>query len=74
MHASFAPVVAKPFWMIVSQWFSSAFAGMFSSEQPRSIVMEQRVENIRALQRMARDIETSQPNLAAELRNFAGRA
>ena len=74
MHASFAPAVAKPLWMIISQWFAGAFSTMFSSDQPRSIAMEQRVENIRALQRMARDIETSQPNQAAELRNFAGRA
>lgn len=74
MQTSFAPAVAKPFWMIVSQFFSSAFSSMFSAEQPRVLAMEQRVQNIRALQRMAREIETTQPNLAAELRNFAGRA
>ena len=31
-------------------------------------------ETARELQRMAREVEKMQPNLAAELRNFAGRS
>lgn len=54
----------------ISQWFS----GLFTSQSPRTAAIEARVDNVRALQRMARDLDSSQPSLAAELRNFAGRS
>ena len=71
MQTTFASnVAAKPLMFGISQWFS----GLFASHSPRTAAIEARVDNIRALQRMARDLESSQPNLAAELRNFAARS
>ena len=70
MQTSFAPVAAKPLFFSLSQWFSQVFAA-----QPQSVSADDaRVDHIRALQRMAREMEYSQPNLAAELRNFAARS
>jgi hypothetical protein len=53
---------------------ANPFANMFKSK----LTMTERkqavkVKNIIALNRMARDLESSQPSLAAELRYFASR-
>lgn len=70
MQTTFYPAIAKPTSFGLAQWFS----GIFSAKQAVVTGDETRVDNIRALQRMARDLELSQPNLAAELRNFASRS
>ena len=70
MQTTFYPAIAKPASFGLAQWFS----GIFSARQPVVTGDDTRVDNIRALQRMARDLEVSQPNLAAELRNFAARS
>lgn len=46
------------------------FAAMFKSKQTTT---DRKVQNTLALNRMARDLESSQPSLAAELRYFASR-
>lgn len=51
----------------ISQWISSIFV------KPGTSTMD-RLTNTRALLTMARDLEQSQPNLAAEFRNFASRS
>jgi len=50
-----------------TQWISGVFASSQSST-------EDRLTNTRVLLTMARDLEQSQPNLAAEFRNFASRS
>ena len=70
MQTTFAPAITKPVSMVFAQWFS----GLFSAKESIITADDSRVDNIRALQRMARDLEVSQPNLAAELRNFAARS
>lgn len=70
MQTTFSPAVAKP----VSFDFSHWILGLFSAKPTVVTADESRVDNIRALQRMARELEGSQPNLAAELRNFAARS
>ena len=51
--------------------FSYWISGIF--DRPQSST-ENRLTNTRALLTMARDLEQSQPNLAAEFRNFASRS
>mgnify|MGYP000361294631 CR=1 FL=1 len=63
-------IAAKPVSLAFGQWFST----LFSAKAAVTTTDNSRVDNIRALQRMARDLEVSQPNLAAELRNFATRS
>lgn len=71
MQTTFAPAITtKPIAFAFAQWVSD----LFSAKQPVVSTDDRRVDNIRALQRMARDLEGSQPNLAAELRNFAARS
>ena len=71
MQTTFARTIpAIPQLFGVSQWF----AKFFIPESQRANADESRVDNIRALQRMARDLDISQPNLAAELRNLAARS
>lgn len=71
MQTTFVPAItAKPLSFAIGQWFST----LFSANTPVTPTDNTRVDNIRALQRMARDLEISQPNLAAELRNFATRS
>ena len=70
MQTTYSPLASTAAVLRFSQWFSSLFAG-----QPTGAPsLDQRVDNIHALQRMARDLEVSQPNLAAELRHFAARS
>ncbi len=63
-------IASKPVSLAVGHWFST----FFSTKAPATTTDNSRVDNVRALQRMARDLEVSQPNLAAELRNFATRS
>lgn len=63
-------IAAKPVLFNLPQWFSELFGhGSAFVDAP-----DDRVDQVRALQRMARELEVSQPNLAAELRNFAARS
>ena len=53
----------------VSPSFASANNQIKESGRVKSLKLKQAI----SLQRMAREVESSQPNLAAELRNFASR-
>ena len=53
----------------LSALFTSANKQGDSNQKARSQKLKQAI----SLQRMAREVEGSQPNLAAELRNFASR-
>ena len=70
MTTTFAFAIEKPVSLPFTHWLSNLFA----PAQPAAVADDSRVDNIRALQRMARDLETSQPNLAAELRYFASKS
>ena len=63
-------IVAEPAMFGISQWFS----GLFVNQPQHPAADNTRVENTRALQLMARELDSNQPNLAAELRNFAARS
>jgi len=53
---------------------ANPFASMFKFKQtPSDRKLAVKVKNTIALNRMARDLESSQPSLAAELRYFASR-
>ena len=52
-----------------SRFFASANNQIKESGRVKSLKLKQAI----TLQRMAREVESSQPNLAAELRNFASR-
>ncbi len=71
MQTTFAPAIAsKPLFSGISQWISA----WFNAQPVKHNAAESRVDNIRALQRLARELDDSQPNMAAELRNFAARS
>lgn len=52
---------------------ANPFAAMFKSKTLSDRKLSVKVKNTIALNRMARDLESSQPSLAAELRYFASR-
>ena len=52
---------------------SSSFASANNQIKESGRVKSQKLKQAISLQRMAREVESSQPNLAAELRNFASR-
>ena len=52
------------------QWITK----MFSPQRTTQNQISDRVSNARQLINLARDVEQSQPNLAAEFRNFASRS
>jgi len=56
--------------MVVGQWITKIFAPQRTTQEQIS----NRVSNARQLINLARDVEQSQPNLAAEFRNFASRS
>jgi len=56
--------------MVVGQWITKMFAPQRTTQEQIS----NRVSNARQLINLARDVEQSQPNLAAEFRNFASRS
>ena len=56
--------------LFVSQWKAKIFAQQRTTQDQ----IKNRVSNARQLINLARDVEQSQPNLAAEFRNFASRS
>ncbi len=71
MQATVIPAVtSKPQIWGFTQWLSD----LFGLRAPALSDQERRLDSIRALQHMARDLDATQPNLAAELRSFAARS
>ena len=56
--------------LVVGQWIAKIFAPQRTTQDH----IKNRVSNARQLINLARDVEQSQPNLAAEFRNFASRS
>jgi hypothetical protein len=56
--------------LFVGQWIAKIFAPQRTTQDQ----IKNRVSNTRQLINLARDVEQSQPNLAAEFRNFASRS
>jgi hypothetical protein len=56
--------------LVVGQWITK----MFAPQRTTQGQINNRVSNARQLINLARDVEQSQPNLAAEFRNFASRS
>jgi hypothetical protein len=52
---------------------SPSFTRASKQSEESGRVKSQKLKQAISLQRMAREVESSQPNLAAELRNFASR-
>ncbi|MEK0427844.1 MAG: hypothetical protein RI962_417 [Pseudomonadota bacterium] len=70
MQTSASPTVPTATILRFPMWFVHLLTGQAAGVSS----VEQRVDDIHSLQQMARDLELTQPNLAAELRNFATRA
>lgn len=60
----------KPFFFS----FQNPFTALLKSQAAPSDAEQARLSTTSSLQRMARDVECSQPNLAAELRYFASKS
>jgi len=56
--------------LVLGQWITK----MFTPQRTTKDQINNRVSNARQLIKLARDVEQSQPNLAAEFRNFASRS
>jgi|GEM_PF-2141077 hypothetical protein len=56
--------------LVLGQWITK----MFTPQRTTQDQINNRVSNARQLIKLARDVEQSQPNLAAEFRNFASRS
>ena len=56
--------------LFLGQWIAKMFAPQRTTQEQ----IKNRVSNARQLINLARDVEQSQPNLAAEFRNFASRS
>jgi len=56
--------------LVIGQWITK----MFTPQRTTQDQINNRVSNARQLIKLARDVEQSQPNLAAEFRNFASRS
>jgi hypothetical protein len=56
--------------LVLGQWITK----MFTLQRTTQDQINNRVSNARQLIKLARDVEQSQPNLAAEFRNFASRS
>ena len=56
--------------LFVGQWIAKIFAPQRTTQDQ----IKNRVSNARQLINLAKDVEQSQPNLAAEFRNFASRS
>ena len=69
MHTTLSPQLARTSAFKLPLWISA----LFINRQVDAGGAEQRVTDIHALQHLARDVELSQPNLAAELRHLAAR-
>jgi hypothetical protein len=56
--------------LVIGQWITK----MFTPQRTTQDQINNRVSNARQLIKLARDVEQSHPNLAAEFRNFASRS
>jgi hypothetical protein len=56
--------------LVLGQWITK----MFTLQRTTQDQINNRASNARQLIKLARDVEQSQPNLAAEFRNFASRS
>ena len=56
--------------LVIAQWITKLFASQRTTQDQ----IKNRASNARQLINLARDVEQSQPNLAAEFRNFASRS
>ena len=56
--------------LVLGQWITK----MFTLQRTTQDQINNRVSNARQLIKLARDVDQSQPNLAAEFRNFASRS
>lgn len=56
--------------LLLGEWIAKMFAPQRTTQEQ----IKNRVSNARQLINLARDVEQSQPNLAAEFRNFASRS
>ena len=56
--------------LVLGQWVTK----MFTPQRTTQEQTNNRVSNARQLINLAKDVEQSQPNLAAEFRNFASRS
>jgi hypothetical protein len=59
-----------PISLVLGQWIIKMFAPQRTTQKQTS----ERVSNARQLINLAKDVEQTQPNLAAEFRNFASRS
>ena len=59
-----------PISVVLSQWINKLLA----PQRTTQVTVTDRVSNTRVLINLAREVEQSQPNLAAEFRNFASRS
>ncbi len=59
-----------PIGLVLGQWINK----LVSPQRTTVATITDRVTNNRALINLAREVEQSQPNLAAEFRNFASRS
>jgi hypothetical protein len=59
-----------PTSIVLGQWVNK----LLSLQRTTTTMVTDRVSNARALINLAREVEQSQPNLAAEFRNFASRS
>jgi hypothetical protein len=59
-----------PITLVLGQWIAKMFAPQRTTQEQTS----ERVSNARQLINLAKDVEQTQPNLAAEFRNFASRS
>lgn len=59
-----------PIGLVLGQWINK----LVSPQRTTVATITDRVTNTRTLINLAREVEQSQPNLAAEFRNFASRS
>ncbi|MEY4467126.1 MAG: hypothetical protein RIR21_919 [Pseudomonadota bacterium] len=59
-----------PIGLVLGQWINK----LVSPQRTKVTTITDRVTNTRTLINLAREVEQSQPNLAAEFRNFASRS
>lgn len=59
---------------LFNQTFGLLIANVFATKTQPQTFAESRINSTISLLCMARDVEESQPNLAAEFRNFASRS
>jgi hypothetical protein len=65
---------ASPNNTTISLFLGQWIAKMFATQRTTQDQIKNRASNARQLINLARDVEQSQPNLAAEFRNFASRS